>query len=487
MNKHKQTNTLTIVLISFLAVILVVFAGLFLFNRWEVVIDLHEINEVHAQYGLPYEDPGVEAKYTGSIFKFYKKKADVTIDSSQVDLKKMGEYTVTYTAKYKDKTAKATRKVIVEDTIGPDIQLNSTPDSYTVYNHPYEEEGFQAIDNFDGDVTDKVQSKESNGYVYYTVTDSNGNTSTAKRKITYDDRKGPLLSLSGGEEVNAFYGEEYKDEYTAIDDCDGDITSQVQVEGSVDTNTKGDYELKYTVTDAQGNTSTAVRKVHVIDKPAYNDGSMEGPKVIYLTFDDGPYKYTDQLLDILDKYNVKATFFTTSAYPDYAYCIKEEAQRGHTVAVHTATHNYSKLYASTDAYWADFDQQNAVIEQQTGSKSKLFRFPGGSSNTVSKNYCRGVVSQIAQQSREKGYVYFDWNVSSGDAGETSSSDVVFNNVTSQVAANSQYGKPSVVLQHDIKDFSVNAVERIIQWGLENGYSFKPLTEYSFTAHHGIAN
>ena len=111
------------------------------------------------------------------------------------------------------------------------------------------------IDNFDGDVTDKVQSKESNGYVYYTVTDSNGNTSTAKRKITYDDRKGPLLSLSGGEEVNAFYGEEYKDEYTAIDDCDGDITSQVTVEGSVDTNTKGDYELKYTVTDAHGNIS----------------------------------------------------------------------------------------------------------------------------------------------------------------------------------------------------------------------------------------
>ena len=253
--------------------------------------DYFYLTEVRAQYGLPYEDPGVEAKYTGSIFKFYKKKADVTIDSSQVDLKKMGEYTVTYTAKYKDKTAKATRKVIVEDTIGPDIQLNSTPDAYTVYNHPYEEEGFQAIDNYDGDVT---------------------NTSTAKRKITYDDRKGPLLSLSGGEEVNAFYGEEYKDEYTAIDDCDGDITSQVTVEGSVDTNTKGDYELKYTVTDAHGNTSTAVRKVHVIDKPAYNDGSMEGPKVIYLTFDDGPYKYTDQLLDILDKYNVKRSYSSST-------------------------------------------------------------------------------------------------------------------------------------------------------------------------------
>ena len=68
MNKHKQKNTLTIVLVSFLAAILVVFAGLFLFNKWEVVIDLHEINEVHAQYGLPYEDPAfLNARFFTSL------------------------------------------------------------------------------------------------------------------------------------------------------------------------------------------------------------------------------------------------------------------------------------------------------------------------------------------------------------------------------------------------------------------------------------
>ena len=96
MNKHKQTNTLTIVLISFLAVILVVFAGLFLFNRWEVVIDLHEINEVHAQYGLPYEDPGVEAKYTGSIFKFYNALFKELVDSPQKRTEKTEEVSMIF-------------------------------------------------------------------------------------------------------------------------------------------------------------------------------------------------------------------------------------------------------------------------------------------------------------------------------------------------------------------------------------------------------
>lgn len=486
-NHKKIGNTLSKVLIGILGILVITLAGLVLFNKWEVIIDFNGNDEIHAQYGVPYEPNGITAEYTGSILKFYKKPAKVTVDTSQVNFNQFGEYTISYTATYKDKSTTVQKKLIVEDTIGPDIQLTSTPDAYTVYNHSYEEEGFKAIDNYDGDVTDKVESKEVNGMVYYTVTDSNGNTSTARRKITYDDRKGPVITLNGGDELNTFNGQEYKDDYTAIDDCDGDITSKVQVEGTVDTNTNGDYELKYTVTDEHGNTSTATRKVHVIDKPVNNDGTVEGPKVIYLTFDDGPYKYTDQLLDILDKYNVKATFFTTSAYPNYAYCIAEEAKRGHTVAVHTASHNYAQIYSSASAYWADFDKQNAVIEQQTGSKTNLFRFPGGSSNTVSRNYCSGVVSQIASDAKAKGYVYFDWNVSSGDAGETTDTNVVFNNVTSQVAANSKYGKPSVVLQHDIKEFSVNAVERIIQWGLENGYSFKALTTDSYTAHHSIGN
>lgn len=482
--KYYFGNTLAKILIGILTVLIVSLLGIVLLNQWNVHLYYEGDDTIHAQYGIPFQDTSVKAEYTGTLLKFFKIPVDVNVDTRNVNVNAFGTYTVTYTASYKNYTSKLTRKVIVEDTMGPDLQLVSSPDAYTPYGKPYTEEGFKAIDNYDGDISDKVTSKEVNGMVYYTVTDSNGNTTNAKRHLTYDDREGPVITLEGGENVIVYNGETYTDTFTAVDDVDGDITSKVKVEGSVDTNTNGTYTLQYSISDAHNNKTTATRTVTVMDKP--KDGP-EDEKTIYLTFDDGPYKYTDTLLDILNKYNVKATFFTTSAHPEYAYCMKEAVESGHTVAVHTASHDYAKVYASASAYWADFDQQNALIEQQTGHKSTMFRFPGGSSNTVSKNYCAGVVTQIANEAKAKGYVYFDWNVSSGDAGGTTSTDEVFENVTKQVSANTKYGKPSVVLQHDIKEFSVNAVERIINWGLENGYKFKALTPTSYTAHHQIGN
>ena len=114
----------------------------------------------------------------------------------------------------------------------------------------------------------------------------------------------------------------------------------------------------------------------------------------------------------------------------------------------------------------------------------LIRFPGGSSNTVSRKYDGGIhiMSLLTKDVQEKGFVYFDWNISSGDAGGTSSSDGVYNNVISHLKSGS-----SVVLQHDTKKFSVDAVERIIQYGLNNGYTFKGLDASSPGAHHGVLN
>ena len=158
--------------------------------------------------------------------------------------------------------------------------------------------------------------------------------------------------------------------------------------------------------------------------------------------------------------------------------IGEEARRGHTVAVHTLTHRWN-VYESVDAYLADFEAMNDIIEQQTGSRTKLFRFPGGSSNRIYCGHNKTSVPDIINAMNEKGNVYFDWNLSSGDAGGTVSTDQVVKNVTSKMKNN------SVVLQHDIKGFSVNAVEKIIQYGLNNGFTFKALDENSPTAHHGV--
>ena len=211
-------------------------------------------------------------------------------------------------------------------------------------------------------------------------------------------------------------------------------------------------------------------------------GSKSG-KIIYLTFDDGPGPYTDKLLTILDKYNVKATFFVTHAYPNYQSLIKKEKQKGHTVAIHTYTHNYANIYRSTSNYWNDFNRMQDAIVSQTGQTTTLFRFPGGSSNTVSRSYCSGIMSALVKQSNQKGYTYFDWNGQSGDAGVTTSTSGCYSNMVKYASAT----KVSVMLCHDVKGYSVNAIGAFIEWGLAHGYVFMPLTSGSPTCHQGVNN
>ena len=212
--------------------------------------------------------------------------------------------------------------------------------------------------------------------------------------------------------------------------------------------------------------------------------STEAPngKIIYLTFDDGPGAYTEQLLDILDRYDVKVTFFLTNVAPAYQDLIHREAQSGHAVGVHSYSHDYNKIYASADAYWEDFEQMRAVIKKQTGIETPLFRFPGGSSNTVS-NFNPGIMTTLTKQANEKGLVYFDWNAMSGDAGATTDSAVVLQNCKDSVSQNER----TVLLCHDTKEFTVNAMEEFIRWALSNGYTFSPLDKTSYAAHHAVKN
>ena len=205
-------------------------------------------------------------------------------------------------------------------------------------------------------------------------------------------------------------------------------------------------------------------------------------KIIYLTFDDGPGPYTDKLLSTLDKYNVKATFFVTNAYPGYASCIKKAYNSGHTIGVHTYTHNYNTIYASDTAYWNDFEKMEDVIVAQTGSRTNIFRFPGGSSNTVS-NFNSGIMTKLTSQANTKGYKYFDWNVSSEDAAGATTSTAVYNNIVAGVKSHNQ----SVVLCHDIKSYTVDAMDDFISWALANGYTFLPITESTPTVHHTVQN
>ncbi len=220
------------------------------------------------------------------------------------------------------------------------------------------------------------------------------------------------------------------------------------------------------------------------EKPEEKEPEKQSNKVVQLTFDDGPSIYTERLLDILKANNVQATFFVTNANPKYNYLFKRMQEEGHTVALHTASHEFSDIYSSEEAYYADLNKISSIVEAQIGYAPKIVRFPGGSSNTVSKKYCVGIMTKLSKSIVEKGYSYFDWNVDSEDAsGKKLSSTQVKDNVINSL----REGRVNIVLQHDIKEFSVNAVDSIIKEAKEMGYTFDNIDNSTPSCKHGVNN
>lgn len=208
----------------------------------------------------------------------------------------------------------------------------------------------------------------------------------------------------------------------------------------------------------------------------------EARGIIYLTFDDGPGEYTNALLDTLEKYDVKATFFVTGNGDDAV--IKREFDEGHTVALHSLSHQYAHIYASVENYFSDLAGVSDRVKNITGVESKIMRFPGGSSNLVSKRYDHKtrIMSTLTREVEARGYHYFDWNVDSDDAGKANSPEVVFNNVVSRLKDGE-----NVVLQHDVKPYSVEAVAQIIEYGLANNFVFDAITMETPVVHHSVNN
>lgn len=445
-------------------------------------IEIHMTGEknVTLEYGETYEELGATATVKNKLVGGKARKLEVKVEAPK-QMSDIGEYKVKYIAQYQFMRKKVIRTVKIQDTTPPEITLTEKEGYIVMPDATYEEEGFCAKDNRDGDITDKVKREEVDGEVIYTVSDEAGNETKVTRKIRYKDMTAPEIVVNGATSMSLSAGSSFVDPgATATDNEDGDITSSIRVEGTVNPYRSGEYTIRYIATDAAGNVADAIRTVTVTPIRQGDDTATNG-KVIYLTFDDGPGPYTQKLLDVLDMYNVKVTFFTVNG--GYNELLKKEADAGHTVAIHSFTHKYNQIYASVDNYMGDFYAQQRVIAEYTGKTANLFRFPGGSSNQVSTKYCKGIMSALTSGMQAQGYVYFDWNVVSGDAGETTS--------TEQVIANVKEGcmkhNTSVVLQHDIKEFSVDAVEEILAWGIANGYTFLPLSEGSPTAHQTVKN
>lgn len=423
-------------------------------------------------FGSEYTPESISVCY-GNKFKCHS--IDVSLYNN-VDTSKLGDYEVIYSVAHGKNKKDIVRKVTVVDRVDPVIKssdsLSLCPNSNN-YDIDY-----SATDNYDGDITDKVSKDVSDDKLILSVSDSSNNNVSKVIDLKREDITLPSISLNGDETVYIPVGTDFADPgYSAYDNCDGDITDKVSVSGNVG-NSSGNYSINYSVSDDHGNTFSLKRNI-VVYSPNNN-----GNKVIYLTFDDGPSQYTGELLDVLSKYNVKATFFVTGRNSNYFHYIKRAYDEGHTIGLHTYSHNYSLVYSSIDAYFSDLNSINEIVREQTGSYSNIIRFPGGSSNTVSRNYTVGIMSQLSSLVESKGYKYFDWNVSSGDASSVIlDSSSYAQNVINGLGNGSYY----VVLQHDTNVNSIRAVSNIIEYGLSHGYSFRAIDINSPTVHHRIAN
>ncbi len=294
----------------------------------------------------------------------------------------------------------------------------------------------------------------------------------------------PVITLVGDAAMTVDAAFAFEDPgATAVDYLGRDLTDRITVEGEVIPYLVGEYVLTYAVADEHGAKAQAQRTVTVV--PVALPQVVQPPKkTIYLTFDDGPGPSTEKLLDILKQYDVKATFFVVGNQ-GRKELIRRAYEEGHSIGVHSYTHRFEEIYVDEAAFFADFLATEAVILEQTGQYTPLFRFPGGSGNTVSCGN-RGLMTRLTGIMEDMGYRYFDWNVNSLDASHTDLTSLdFFNVIRNRITANGDGF--SIVLQHDTKSNSVFAVEDLIRWGLENGYTFLPLTITSPTVHAALNN
>ena len=478
----KKFRALKIIGIVFASIILL--GALCYFFAVKVNIDLKGEQNLSIEVNTDYIDEGAQVNLSVLWFKF---PLDFSFENT-VDTKAVGEYKVTYSARALGKSKTVTRTVTVGDTIPPDIIVNSTTVTVGESKKPVTVDKidfkFTAKDNFDGDITQKVQKTIQGDILKLTATDSAGNTTIGEIKIIYVDDMKPKVSIKGNSLMYVKSGTTYSDPgYTATDNVDGDITSKVQVTGLPNMSKSGIYVVTYSVTDSAGNKAYATRKVAVYGAgyaDAYKTVEPNG-KTVYLTFDDGPGAYTAELLNILKSYNVKATFFVTNQFPQYKDLIGRAYREGHAIGVHTYTHKWN-IYSSVETYVSDFNKMHNLIKEQTGADTKIFRFPGGANNTISKKYAKGVVSAIANKMTSEGYVYFDWNSDCRDTSTTNVNKIV-NTVISQISSKKQ----SIVLMHDIKRATVAAVPSIIEYCLSHGYNLDIITTETPPIHLPIAN
>lgn len=190
---------------------------------------------------------------------------------------------------------------------------------------------------------------------------------------------------------------------------------------------------------------------------------------VYLTFDDGPSIYTGQILDILAENNVKATFFVIGRDERYYNYYKRIVNEGHTLGMHSYSHVYQDFYESVDSFSDELKKLNDLLYEVTGQRSSIFRFPGGSSNSVAPLPIQDYIAYL----NENNINYYDWNALNGDAVTTGlSPEQLVNNIMNDVEKN----QDSIVLMHDLQatHTTVESLQLLIDTLKSGGYEILPI-------------
>ena len=482
MGEGKKKNSHKVLFLVVLSIIVLIFIGIglckfFLFPKIEIVGKMVETVSLNDEY-----------KEQGATINNSKKNIEII---GEVDTSKVGTYKITYKTKKFGLTFTKTREVKVVDDCPPVIVLKGDKKLSLCPKAEFSEPGFSVTDNYDKDLESKVEITKSDNIITYKVKDSSGNETEVKRELVFEDKENPSIKLKGANPVYLTVNTSYKEPgFVASDNCDKDVQNKVKVTNNINIKKAGEYKVEYNLTDDSGNSVKVNRKVYVKEVSSNNNvisnNTSSERGIIYLTFDDGPSSsITPKLLDILKKKNVKATFFVINHGSGLDYLIKREYNEGHTVALHSYTHNYGLIYSSVNNYFNDLNKISDKVYKITGQRSMFIRFPGGSSNTVSRHYSKGIMSTLTKQVVNKGYKYFDWNVGSGDSGEVSTKEGVYRNVINGLSKK----RINMILMHDFENNykTLNALSDIIDYGLKNNYEFRAISTSTPMVTHGVNN
>lgn len=264
----------------------------------------------------------------------------------------------------------------------------------------------------------------------------------------------------------------------SIDELEKQISEKDKTISSLNTKIKNlnnqISQLNEQIKALQG--TTGPEEDEPIDQPSTDTG-----KYAYLTFDDGISAYTNSILDVLKEYNVKATFFVNwkpwvSGSTDiYKRIINE----GHTLANHTATHDFDTVYGSIEGFEKEVMTLHNNIKELTGYEMTIFRFPGGSNASYSKKLGTKLHSKI----HELGYEYYDWNIDSGDTSRSIDPDGDGHNVPADILVkrtlNGATSKNAIILMHDLgsyKKTTIEALPEIIEGLIAKGYTLKAMDD-----------